>query len=285
MLHYVQYWHMYGHYIHDFLSSMMFVPQELMEKGILVASPKKSIKAVKDLVKYLGLNITFLKMKKDEQIYVKKLWIVHTLELGHGYASGGFTRMRKLIMEKVDFNKIKPTRFVLADRPPKSGRNFENPKLMLKYLNDYTVIDKGCKWVRDDKFFGVPVEQIVKYWQSIKVLVTLQGSGIYNAIFMHEKCGMCLVFSSINDGPNLHLCTHLHIFLIGVIHPRRAHKSREPQVTNYTLMVQYTQRVVDTVNQGNWTSMEGIHVFLKEAPIVTNVSHFVRNYKDFTKNW
>ncbi|EAY01994.1 hypothetical protein TVAG_217310 [Trichomonas vaginalis G3] len=269
---------MYGHNIHDFLSAMMYVPEDLMKRGITVVRTKCCAKIMKEMMKFLGLNIKFVELKYAEQIFVKKLWIVHTMELAHGYASGGLTRLRKLIMQKVDFNKVKPTRFVVADRPPKSGRNFEDPDLIVEYLNNFTKIDEGCHWIRDDKFFHGHITDIVKYWQSIRVIVTLQGSGIYNAIFMHEKCGISILCSQNLDEPNLMLCAHLHIFLIEVVHPDRDFRTNKRQFINYTAMMKYTQRVVDAVNAGHWTSMEGIQVSLEPSYPATNAEEFVRNY-------
>lgn len=276
---------MYGHNIHDFLCAMIFVPKDLMERGIIVLRPKLHYKATYDFVRYLGLNITFVTLKDDEQFFVRKLWVIHTLELAHGYTSGGIHRIREIVFQKEDYKKIKPERYVVANRPRRSGRFIYEVRTLVKPLNENTIIEKGCKWIRDDNFYGISLMRIVKFWMSLKILVTVQGSGIYNAIFMHEKTGMALLFSSSADGPNVQLCNHLHIFMIGVVHPDRDIISRKPQLTNYTDMIKYTQRVVDAVNHGSWTNLEGLKRFLDPSYPIANITEFILTYNDYIRHW
>ncbi|EAX88236.1 hypothetical protein TVAG_361040 [Trichomonas vaginalis G3] len=285
LVHYVQHWTMYGHNIHDFLCAMMFVPKDLMEKGIVVVSPHLFQKITYDIARYLDLNITFVSIKDNEQFFVRKLWIVHTLELAHGYASGGFQKIREIVFKKEDYKYIMPERYVVANRPKKSLRCISDANYLVKILNENTIIEKGSKWIRDDKFYDVPLAEIIKYWMSLKILVTIQGSGIYNSIFMHETTGMVLLFSNVADGPNMQLCSHLHIFMIGVIHPNMQFRNKKPQMTNYTDMVTYTQRVVDAVYHGSWTNLEGVRGYYEPAYPVTNVTYFILNYNEYIRHW
>ncbi|EAY23505.1 hypothetical protein TVAG_071690 [Trichomonas vaginalis G3] len=258
LVFYRQVFWMYGHNIHDFLCAMMYVPQDLVERGFKVNSPPLHHQNTQRLLVFLGYNVTFVDVSKQK--FVHTLWLINNFEYAHGYTAGGLDRLRKLIKTKVDFNLIKPTRFVISDRPKGSGRNFDDINKLYEAISSGTKIDEGCKWEIDDTKFSSPVETIVKFWQSIKVLVAPCGSGIYNSIFMHDKCGMCLMFTTQVDEPNLQLCANLRFFLIGVIHPKTPHSSQGVFPVNVSAMVKYTQRVVDAVNAGHWTTMEDVVV-------------------------
>ncbi|EAY15031.1 hypothetical protein TVAG_019310 [Trichomonas vaginalis G3] len=287
MVYVYQFWNMFGHNIEDYVAALMFVPKELNDRGFFVLTPPCCTNITYQIARYLGINVTFVTIRDErrEQIFAKKLWIITSRELGHGYASGGFHRMRAIIFQKEEYKKIKPERYVVVNRPPRSRRFFDDANKLVKILNENTTLEKGCQWVRDDKSYGIPFSDMIKYWMSLKVLVTVQGSGIYNGIFMHENTGMCLLFCDIVDTPNLQLCTHLHIFTIGVIHPGRPILSYKAQPTNYTDMVTYTQRVVDAVYNGHWTSLDGLRGFLNASYPVTNATYFLYNYKEYARHW
>ena len=278
----VHFWDNYGHNIHDFLCAMMFVPQEIKDKGIRVLNPKHFSEITLDIARYLGLKINYVYTKPSDQVFAKKIWIINTLEQSHGLTSGGIERIRAIVFEKEEYKKIKPERYVVANRIVGSNRFIDNADELVRVLNIKTNLERGARWIRDDKFYDVPIMEIIKYWMSLKVIVTVQGSNIYNGIFMHEKTGMVLLFSNRIDLPNMQFCTHLHVFMIGVIHPGRHFNCGSPQPTNYTDMVNYTQRVVDAVCNGAWTSLEGLTDFLQPSYPVTNITYFILNY---TRVW
>lgn len=271
LVYYIQYFNMYGHNIHDFLCAMMLVPQDLVSRGFMVNSPPMYREITQEILNFLGYKVTFVDL--SQQIYVHSLWLINSLEYAHGYTAGGLDRLRKLIKTKVNFNKIKPTRFVINDRPKGSGRNFDDVNKLYEAISSGTKIDEGCKWEIADSQFSSSVETIVKFWQSLKVLVAPCGSGIYNSIFMHEKCGMCLMFTTQVDEPNLQLCANLRFFLIGVIHPKTPHKGPDVYPVDVPAMVKYTQRVVDAVNAGHWTTMEDVVVHFHEPSYLNSPPH------------
>ena len=159
-----------------FLCAMMFVPQEIKDKRILVLNPNYFAEITLDIAHYLGLKINYLYTNPTDQVFAKKIWIINTLEQSHGLTSGGLQRIRAIVYEKEEYKRIKPERYVVANRIVGSNRFIDNADELVRVRNIRTKLEQGARWIRDDKFCDIPIMEIVKYWMSLKVLVSIQES-------------------------------------------------------------------------------------------------------------
>ena len=268
-IYYVQRFHMWGHLIHDFLCCLMFVPEEILQLHPVTFVPFSGRASAMLWMNFLGLDeyITLIDLNGDENIFVWNLYTFNGYEYVHGYTIGGMPKLRELIRKRVDIGRIKPTKFAIVNRPKELGRRFENIEELKETLTNSTTIDEGCQWEIIDGLPGnTNITKIAFLWATFKVLVAPCGSMIYNSIFMHNKTGMCLLFTKTIDDPNLHLAIASNIFLIGVVHTGYWNLFRGSN-THVKEMAKYTQRVIDAVNNGGWTSTADLRAGFDERDV------------------
>lgn len=240
---YIQEFYMFGHLVHDFLTSMMYVPDYVNKSGFVVMKPITGLKIAQDWCNFLHINAKVVDLKVGSQIQVNELIAITGHENTHGVTVGGIKRLRKHIENLLGFDKIKPCKYVLANRPKEDRRSIIQ-------------IDKLFEEVKkiDERFilFNYPIKNLTEnalFWSDIKIFVGPCGSQMYNSIFMRERTGFCLLFSHM-DLPNVQLALASNFFLFGYVSSCEVENNFEKiDISKYIF---YIKKVIYCVENNGW---------------------------------
>ncbi|EAX92950.1 hypothetical protein TVAG_489890 [Trichomonas vaginalis G3] len=260
---YIQEYPMFGHLIHDFLASMMFVPEYVNKSGFTVIAPRSGKEIADIWCKYLGINANIVSLAENEQIQAAKLFLISGRKAAHSVTVGGIKRLRKYIEERLNLSNIIPTKYVLGNRPKSAYRSILHiDKLYesLKKINENFVL-------HENEFDNL--EENAKFWSDIRIYVGPCGSNIYNSVFMRENTGLCLLFSHM-DLPNVHLCITSNFYMIGLV--QQCFRKDNFEKYDIQLFLRYVKSVIYCVDNKRWPSDIDI-----DSPLV---SRFKYEYND-----
>lgn len=250
-VYYVQHFWQWGHLIHDFATSMLYLPRDLCKKHFVILPTPVGYDITNEWLKFLGFNATLFQMKREHQVFVKTLYFVTGGHWAHSVTIGGLPKVRSYVHQKLHLTNIKPRKFCAFNRNTR-WKTIKDFGLLCHTLRKQVKIDEGQEWI-----CGVPqvstIEESAKEWQDIKVLVAPCGSQVYNTIYMQEKTGL-LLFYSKNDQPNTMLCLTFKLYMLGISFPYPANEQFMFELDLPTVVAN-VQRLIYVVNNGRWPTI------------------------------
>lgn len=247
-VHYIQNYSMWGHLIHDFCASLMYLPEELHNKHFCIKRSGPFYAQTVEWIKFLGFKATVLDLKDDEQVYVNKLYFITGCMLSHSVSVGGIRRLREYVRKKLDLEKVKPCKFYILNR--EWNRKILNIDELLTEFNKKVPIDPGQQW----QAMVPPIKDIAsngRFWSEIKALLAPCGSMIYNSIYMSEGTGLLLLYSH-GDLPNFQLSIISKFYMIAIHFGCNLLQSPCNFNVEIQTAVSYMNQIVFAVNNKRW---------------------------------
>lgn len=245
---FVQHFWQWGHMIHDFLTSIMYLPQNVLNNEFVLVEVHNGRNDPQKWLYFLGLKAKLIRFTENQKIFVKRLYFVTGGSEAHSVTVGGIPRLRKFIKQKFILDQIKPTKYCLFNRDT-VWRHIENFDEIYKILVKEIILENNEKWIQMTPNFD-NLSDVLKIWSEIKVLIAPSGSMIYNSIFMREKTGL-LLFMGHFDEPNIQLCLASNIYMIAMTYNKEVNLKWN-FAPNPQEVVVFAKNIINIVNTGKW---------------------------------
>ncbi|EAY09935.1 hypothetical protein TVAG_482090 [Trichomonas vaginalis G3] len=249
-------YHEWGHLIHDFLGSFTFIPEYVLEQGVVAPGPWSKAENAPEWLRLLKWNVTVFDGYTHLRRYVNQLYVVAPLMLADGVTTGGIPKLRERFDKLYNLSSIPATRYVVSNKY--NRRTLTNFNELVESLKKNVSPPNGNQW--EVYKLGNNLTNTMYEWATFKVLVSVAGSMMYNSVFMKSYTGMCLVFSNAMDIENMQLCICSKIFMAGVVHPKFIHEYKE-YACDMERVVKHTKQVVEAVENRGWKDHEGLVQF------------------------
>lgn len=199
----------FGHLIHDVLSSIVTFPMELINRSYLLTPFNLNIS--KQYLEILGFPTNKVIQHNGSWVFCQNLYCQVPLEPVNALSIQGITNVSKKIHEKLKLDLIEPTRYVFSNREEGKQRHIHN---LIEFFE-----------ATKEKYFNYPWELAnvnstnvtvnAKQMASIKFWVVPSGSNVFNIVFMNKNAGVLLIMSEYADYPNFGAAYALDLLMIG----------------------------------------------------------------------
>lgn len=245
----IDWWGHFGHLIHDFLSALVFLPKELYEKefAVMVPPPGRKVTEIWLTAFNFSKHMYLIDLNFETNVHEDKLYVIQSGQYAHGYTIIGIERVRDFLFDHFNLHNVVPTEYKIINRNIKR-RKMHGINELLKELAKYNNLEQGKKWIVD-KFNAYKLKDVMRVFSTIKVLITPQGSGVYNCIFMQPKTGILIFSSILIDGPNSQLAAAGDYFMIHVVHPNMKFHAKNVKCDAKT-MARMADILIRSVNNG-----------------------------------
>ena len=188
----------FGHFIHDSLSTLLKFPKKLIEQSMIMVSFPLNI--CSQYFEIFNIPKDKILCQNGKWYYAHNLYLQYPFESCFGYMSITFPKLVKILREKMGVNTIKAYRYIFSNRPPGASRHVDNfiefYNITLKQFPEYEwEIDKGIDYLN--------LKEIAKTFATFKLLVAPSGSNTVNMLYMNRNytTGICLIHSISADYP------------------------------------------------------------------------------------
>ena len=188
----------FGHFMHDCLSTILKIPKKLLDKSMIMISFD-----FKTAMQYLPyFNISRKKVIADKRFwyFAKNLYLFYPYEDCFGYMSYTYPKVIELLRKKTGVNSIRGTRYVFINRPPRAWRHVSN---MIEFYNLTKQHFPKYPWELLENPSYKNLKNISKEFASFKYVVAPSGSNCVNMLYMNRNytTGICLIHSKVADYP------------------------------------------------------------------------------------
>lgn len=248
-------WEQFGHLIHDFLCSLMFLPKELYYKDFVMLAPPTGARTAAIWLQAFDFmkNVRFVELGFQERVHVENLYVLGIGAYSHGYTIAGIPKVRDILFKYYNLTKITPTEYKIINRQSKYRLMLGIDELLIE-INKIVKLENNKKWIIDT-YSSSNISDIIRTFSTIKVLITPQGSGVYNCIFMQPKTGILLFTSRSLDGPNCMLGAAGDYFMISVAHWQIGVYSQGAKCDAKN-MAAMTKLLIESVNRGHFPNSD-----------------------------
>ena len=251
------FYHQWGHLIVDYLSSLMYLPQEVFDQGFAIHGPWAGGHCVRDWLKLLNISAIVFDGYTNKQCFFRHLYVVNEMSDAHRAMTGGLQMIRQRLIDNQKFDQIPMTKFIVLNR--EDMRFLSNYDELVDTLNKEVPIDEGQKWEKFDN--KGELLHIMKVWASIKVLVTVGGSQLFNSVFMHRNAGILNIFPDNLFIEQLQLAIISEFFMAGVFFKDFDHNGRTGYKVDIPRVIRHTKQVVYAVQNKKWGNTDNLHQF------------------------
>ena len=188
----------FGHFMHDCLSTILKIPKELLDKSMIMIS--FDYNAAIQYLHYFNISKKQVLANKNYWYFAKNLYLFHPYEEGYGYIGHTYSKVIELLRIKTGANSIKGTRFVFINRPPKTWRHITN---LLEFYSVTKIYLPKYPWELIENPSYKNLKNISKEFASFKFVVAPSGSNCVNMLYMNRNftTGMCLIHADAADYP------------------------------------------------------------------------------------
>ena len=236
----------FGHFFQDALPALLFIPQEIISKSMIVVPMKP--KYSQQYLELFGIPPERVLYKKDVWIFADNLYMYYAAEPLNALDVYSFKQLMIYLKDKLDINNLKGTRYVFSNREKDERRSISN---MVEFF-DYTKEKlPQYKWEIDPMKIN-NLKELAANVATIKLLVAPSGSKLMNVAFMNWdlSCGVCIISTEKSDIPNFALGLSLNIWQIGFFNDIGHYKKWQPCNISYGFMS--IQRLIHALQFKEW---------------------------------
>lgn len=232
----------FGHFIVDYLTPMMLVPEEIISKCTLILVPYLDF--VVDFCIALGIKRDKMIILKSNQWVFAKNLVVHTAPRPHyGHFGPPMQVLKDKIRKFFNLTNIIPTKYVLQNRV--------NSRPMLNFKEITDVIKKNypnINWeiIMDAK---LPIADYARIYSQFKLLFNPSGSNMFKAIFMADETVIVDANTDLPDIANWYTHSSWGINLVLYLHP---HGSFKRQYGDVELTIKAVGVALTKLQTGKW---------------------------------
>ncbi|EAY01495.1 hypothetical protein TVAG_107540 [Trichomonas vaginalis G3] len=234
----------YGHFVHDYMIPLVMTPDEVMENATIIVpiGPRY----IREFMQLLGYG-------DDRVLYLgNSLWVYceHVLLATHprphsGHFGMGAYKLHEYLRNKMDLEKIIPTRCVFVNRFNK--RIIQNMKELYKLaLVKYP--DIHWEYMKDKTS---SLKNYAKLYSTFKAVVMANGSTVFKCIFMAAKTIIYIVNTEFWDLSNYGMMPAMDVKLVVVFNFNFYHHKKKESV-NETKFMNGLDVTVFYIRNGNF---------------------------------
>ena len=195
---YSSYGNVFGHFLHDSMATLLKMPQDLINKSMIMLSFPYNIAA--QYFDLFGIDKKKIIENKKYWYHAKDLYLFYPCEDVYGYIGCSFTKVVDLLREKTGVNSIIGYRYIFVNRPKGTFRHVTNLKEL--YFITLKILPE-INWEIDEDPNYLNLLYIAKEFASYKMMVAPSGSNTVNMLYMNRNysCGICLIHAKTADYP------------------------------------------------------------------------------------
>ena len=232
----------YGHWITDTIATLIYLPKQVwLLNPVLISNGPHP--ACEEQLQIFGLHNLTVIYPQNNFIFCENLYLLKAHEAVNGLGCQAVPLLRDKFADYYQLNSIKADKYGFMNKEY-GPRHFTNLDEIAQNLT---------------KEFGFPFEKLVinrptlssfyKILASLKILLSPNGSIIYNIIFMKKGTGIITLNTNYFDGPNVKLTYELEIWYVGILHHEM---DQAPGPTNYSIVRHAFQVLLYAVEHKRW---------------------------------
>jgi hypothetical protein len=233
----------FGHFLHDSLTSLIQIPSSILNKSIvLLQYPLNNAYAYTDLLGYpremFKFSIPF--------VFTKNLYMFISAEDRSGQQVVGFRKLRAMLRDKFEVDKINATRYVMSNR---------NRTRKINNWDDFTLTVRNTFPAYNWEEETIPynnVEKCAKLLASLIFWFSPCGSNINNVIFMKEGAGVCVAMTNYTDMPNYAAAYISKVWMIGFNNPKMLHFNSTGGVIDVQTGIHCIRSLLYVLKNSSW---------------------------------
>ena len=240
----------FGHLIHDVLSSLITFPTELLEKSYLLVPFNLNI--TKQYLQILGFPLNNVIQHNGSWVFAQNLYLQVPLEPVNALSVIGLPLVTKKLHERLMLDRTKPTRYVFSNREKNQQR----------YVHNFHAFFDATKNAFPEYPWEIAnvnnsnVARNAQQMNLVKVWVVPSGSNVFNIIFMNKEAGICLIMSEYADYPNFGAAYALDLLMIGFTNDFK-HWHTNGGSCDVQLGVQTVGKLIDMMESNNYSLERG----------------------------
>lgn len=214
-VHIRMYWMVFGHFIHDFLATLVLYPKEVLElPNLVILHNYEDPKILQNHLPSLGFgHVKTLFLDYHDLVFVHNLHYIRPEELTHELDALGLPLISERFRKTLNLDKILPTKYNIINRKKSERRHFTNvPELMEGLKTHFPAV----QFQQMD--LGKTINETALLFAETKVLIGSAGSILFNIVFMSIGTGVVCIMADKVDLPNHILCGLLGIYSVGIYH-------------------------------------------------------------------
>ncbi|EAX94479.1 hypothetical protein TVAG_458100 [Trichomonas vaginalis G3] len=235
----------FGHFVIDYLSPLMLVPEEFFNDCVVVVS-KDTNRFAEDFLRAIGVQ-KYISLEYDECVFAKRLCVSIEPRPHYGHFGPPIQMLHQRLSKFYNLYAVKPSKFVLLNR--QGVRRISNIADIHSALKE-KYPEYNWEIIKDNIS---PIEFYAKIFSSLRFCLTAQGSNMIKSIFMRPETTMVILGDSYVE---LSWMTFLSIPIYAVIYLHKApHFSGEIH-TEIPRCVKAVDAAVAMIKNGKWPAVE-----------------------------